>query len=349
MNEDFAPAIPATGLEDLPMRVGLGQFNEATDERLQYIKQCGVDDFLLNTPKFPGEERWEFEDLAALRSKAESYNLRLMALENVPTHFYDKIMLGRAGREEQLENMCQTVRNMGRAGIPILGYHFMPTGVWRTSRSTPVRGGAKATSFNLNVAISRDRDAFQKRSSAKVDREYTEEEMWENYDWYMERILPVCEEANVGMALHPDDPPVNYPLGGVARLFRNFENFSRAFDKFNSLMHGLDFCHGCWSEMRGGEGVLDAVRYFGTRKKIFYVHLRDVQGQVEDFTECWIGEGNSNICDVISTLVEVGFNGFMIPDHVPRMIGDTEWCHRGRAYTIGYMKAMLEALGICRM
>ena len=208
------------------MRVGLGQFNEATDEMLQYIKQCGVNDFLLNTPKLPGEERWEFEDLAALRSKAESYNLRLMALENVPTHFYDKIMLGQVGREEQLENMCQTVRNMGRAGIPILGYHFMPTGVWRTSRSTLVRGGAKATSFNLNVATSRDRDAFQKRSSAKVDREYTEEEMWENYDWYMERILPVCEEANVGMALHPDDPPVNYPLGGVARLFRNFENFS---------------------------------------------------------------------------------------------------------------------------
>jgi len=229
-------------------------------------------------------------------------------------------------------------------GIPILGYHFMPTGVWRTSRTTPIRGGANTTAFNLSDATADSGSKFQKRSSARVDRQYTDDEMWANYDWYMERILAVCEEANVRMALHPDDPPVNYPLGGVARLFRNFDNFRRAFDRFDSPMHGLDFCHGCWSEMKGGDGVLDAIRHFGGAGKIFYVHLRDVQGAVEDFNECWIGEGNSNIRDVLQTLKDVGFNGFMIPDHVPRMEGDTDWSHRGRAYTIGYMKAMLEVL-----
>ncbi len=335
----------ATDLNELPIRVGLGQFNEATDERLQFIKQCGVDDFLLNTARLSGENRWEYEDLAALCKMAEEHKLRLMALENVPHQFCDKIMLGLEGREEQVENMCQTVRNMGRAGIPILGYHFMPTAVWRTSRTTSIRGGAKTTAFNLEVAAAGDAKSFQKKTSSTVDREYSEAEMWENYDWYMERILPVCEESNVRMALHPDDPPVDYPLGGVARLFRNFENSDRAMRKFNSPMHGLDFCHGCWSEMRAGEGILDAIRHFGGQGRIFYVHLRDVQGHVEDFTECWIGEGNSNIGEVIRTLKEVGFNGFMIPDHVPRMIDDTDWCHRGRAYTIGYMKAMLE---ICR-
>jgi D-mannonate dehydratase len=79
-------------------------------------------------------------------------------------------------------------------------------------------------------------------------------QMWANYDWYMDRILPVCEEAGVRMALHPDDPPVNYPLGGIPRLFRNFENLARAMERHSSPLHGLDFCHGCWSEMRGGEG-----------------------------------------------------------------------------------------------
>ena len=330
-------------LDDLTIRVGLGQFKDATDEKLRFIKQCGVDDVCLNTPNLPGEDRWEFEDLAGLCRKAESFDLRLMALENVPVRFWDKIMLGRTGREKQLDNMCQTVRNMGRAGIPILGYHFMPAGVWRTSRTTPVRGGAETTSFNL-AEIGDRRDMILPGNSVEIDRGYTEDEMWDNYDWYLERILPVCEEADVRMALHPDDPPVNYPLGGVARLFRNFENFRRALDKFNSPMHGLNFCHGCWSEMRAGEGILDAIRTFGRQKKLFYVHLRDVQGGVEDFSECWIGEGNSDIREVIRTLKEVGFTGFMIPDHVPRMTGDTDWCHRGRAYTVGYMKAILAAL-----
>ena len=337
--------IPATKLDELPIRVGLGQFNEATDERLQFIKQCGADDFLLNTPKLPGDKLWEYEDLLALRKKADQFGLRLMSLENVPVPFYDKIMLGLPGREGQLENMRQTVRNMGRAGIPILGYHFMPTGVWRTSRTTCVRGGAHATSFNLAEAKLAADAQFQHPNSVQtIDREYVEEEMWDNYDWYLERILPVCEEAKVHLALHPDDPPVDYPLGGVPRLFRNFENFQRAMKNFDSPMHGLDFCHGCWSEMRGGEGVLDAIRYFGERGKIFYVHFRDVQGTVDNFTECWVGDGNSNMLLVMQTLKEVCFSGFVIPDHVPRMTGDTEWCHRGRAYTVGYIKAMLEAL-----
>ncbi len=326
--------IPATKLDQLSMRVGLGQFNAATRERLRFIKQCGVDDFQLNTPKLPGKTGWEFADLLKLRTQAENAELRLMSIENVPGHFYDRIMLGLSGRDEQLRNMCNTVRNIGRAGIPIFGYHFMPGFVYRTSKGTPVRGGALATSFDMQLV---------RNAPLVAGREYTEEEMWDNYNWYLERILPVCEKANVRLALHPDDPPVE-SIGGIPRLFRNFENFKRAMQTFDSPMHGLDFCHGCWSEMRGGAGVLEAIRFFGQRGKIFYVHLRDVQGTAEKFTECWIGEGNSNIFDVVRTLKAVGFKGFMIPDHVPRAVGDTPWRHQGRAYTVGYMKAMLEML-----
>src|SRR5690349_19919385 len=112
-------------LDSLPMRIAVGQFNELTDEQLAFARQCGAADVQLNTPKIPGEERWEFEDLLALRRRAEAHGLRLIALENVPIRFYDRIMLGQQGREHQLENMIATVRNMGRAGIPILGYHWM--------------------------------------------------------------------------------------------------------------------------------------------------------------------------------------------------------------------------------
>jgi len=321
-------------LSTLPMRVGLGQMNELTDEQLLFVKQCGCDDVQLNTPKLPGEERWEYDDLAALRERAEKAGLRLMALENVPVRFYDQIMLGQPGRERQLENMQQTVRNMGRAGIPILGYHWMPNGVWRTRWDAPVRGGAGATQFRM---------ADVKENALTHGREYSEEELWASYDWYLERMLPVCEEAGVRIALHPDDPPVP-SLGGVPRLFRCFDAFRRALEVHDSPMHGLDFCHGCWSEMHGGEGVLDALRFFGSRGKIFYIHLRDVVGTADDFTEVFLGDGNVNPADVIRTLKEVGFNGFIIDDHVPHMVNDTPWGHRGRAWSTGYIQALIAAV-----
>src|SRR5207244_37712 len=127
-------------LEELPMRVAVGQTNELTDEYLAFGRQCGVKDVQLNTPAIPGEERWEYDDLRDLCRYAESYGLRLICLENVPIRFYGKIMLGLEGRERQMENMIATVRNMGKAGIPILGYHWMPNGVWRTDRAVPIRG-----------------------------------------------------------------------------------------------------------------------------------------------------------------------------------------------------------------
>lgn len=314
------------------MRLGLGQFSQLSEERLKFIKQLGVDDVLLNTPELPGDTHWEFEDVLHLRTQIENAGLRLGALENVPIQFYDKIMLGLPGRDEQIENMATTIRNMGRAGVETFGYHWMPNGVWRTSSTTPSRGGASVTSFDLTLV---------KDASLSHGQVFGEEEMWDNYGYYMKAILPVAEEAGVKLALHPDDPPVE-SLAGVPRLFRNFEGFKRGMEIGDSPMHGLDFCVGSWSEM--GPGVIDAIRYFGERGKIFYVHFRDVQGYVPKFAESFVNEGNCDMFEVMKTLKAVGFNGFMIPDHVPHVVDDTLWAHRGRAYTIGYMTAFLEML-----
>ena len=320
-------------VNSLSMRQAVGQVNELTDEHLQFTRQCGMADILMNTPKLPGEERWEYDDLARLVEKAGSFGVRLICIENVPNGFFDKIMLGLPGRDGQLANMHYTVRNMARAGIPILGYHWMPSHVWRTEREKPIRGGAISNSFSYELA---------KNAPLSHGREFSAEEMWANYDWYLERMLPVCEEVGVRMAIHPDDPPVPM-LGGVARIFCDFEGFRRGMETHPSPMHGLDFCHGCWSEMRGGEGVLEAIDYFGSRGRIFYVHLRDVQGCAEDFTECFIDEGNSDIFAVVNKLKDLDFRGFIIDDHVPRFVNDSPYGHRGRAYAIGYIKATIAA------
>ena len=314
------------------MRLAIGQFNQLTEEKLQFIRQLGVKDILLNTPLLPGETHWDFMTLLHLRKGCEDAGLRLASIENVPIRFYDKAMLGLPGRDEQIEHMSATIRNMGRAGIPILGYHWMPNGVWRTSRTTPGRGGAQVTSFDLALA---------KNAPLSHGRAYTEEEMWANYAYYIQAILPVAEEAGVKLALHPDDPPVE-SLGGIARIFRNLDGFKRALEIGDSPAHGLDFCHGSWSSM--GPGVIDAIRTFGERDKILYIHFRDVQGSVPKFQECFVEEGNSDMFEVMRTLKQVGFSGFLIPDHVPHMVDDTPWGHRGRAYSIGYMRALLEVV-----
>jgi mannonate dehydratase len=317
------------------MRVGLGQFNELTDEKLAFIKQVGADDFLMNTPRLPGDTQWEYEDLAALKHRADRAGLRLMALENVPISFYDKAMLGLPGRDEQIGHMCTTIRNMGKAGIPILGYHWIPNSVWRTPEPAVLRGGARATRFRL---AEHDPDLLTH------GRVFTPEEMRSNYDYYLERILPVAEEAGVRLALHPDDPPTGTPLGGIARICSSFEDFKRAMDTFNSPCHGLDFCMGCWSEMGGHDNVIRAIRHFGGQHKIVYVHFRDVVGPVTDFHETFIDCGQVDTFEVVKTLKEVGFNGFMIPDHVPHIVDDTPWGHRGRAHCIGYMQALIQVV-----
>ena len=333
---DISPTMP--DVNTLPMRIAIGQVNELSEEFLTYSKQMGLDDVQMNLYNLPAgvpdTGKLDFQFLLHLRMKAEDRGLRLAAIENVPIRFYNKIMLGQEGREQQLENMQESIRNMGRAGIPIFGYHFIATGVWRTNSATPIRGGAISNGFNYALAQS---------APLSYDRVYSESEMWDNYHWYMERILPVAEEYNVRMALHPDDPPVPV-LGGVPRLFRSFESFKTAMDSHPSPMHGLDYCHGCWSEMRGGAGVMESIEYFAKQGRIFYVHFRDVKGASEDFTECFIDEGNSNMFEVMLKLKQNGFNGFLIDDHVPAMINDSAWNHRGRAYATGYMMGLLKAV-----
>jgi len=314
------------------MRVAVGQVNELTDELLAFAGQMGVGGVQLNTPRLPGTARWEVADLVALRQRAEDAGLRLEALENTPVGFYHQAMLGLPGRDEQIEHYQATIRNMGQAGIPILGYHWMPNGVWRTSSSAPGRGGALCTAFDLVLA---------EDAPLSHGRVYTHDEMWANYAYFMRAVVPVAEEAGVTLALHPDDPPVA-SLGGVARLFGSFDGFRRGLEIVPSPNSALDFCMGCWSEM--GPGVLEALRYFGPQDKLAYVHFRDVQGTVPRFQECFLGEGNVDVVAAMRVLKEVGFHGFLLDDHVPAMVNDTPWGHRGRALATGYIMGLLEAV-----
>jgi len=325
------------------IRIGVGQVHTVDRETTAWARQLGVTTFQMNTPAIPGDDGfWHESDLRRLRDQVAAEGLVLEALENVPVAFYDKVMLGKPGWEDQLENYRATIRNMGRAGIGLLGHHFMPTFVWRTDLDAPGRGGATVTAFDADFVALGNKVVYPQSPPTETA---SLAEMRVNYGRFLDAVLPAAEAAGVRLALHPDDPPVP-AIGGVARLFTSPEDLAWAMERSNgSPAWGMDLCLGTVSEMVGGpDAVHRAIELLGPRGRIFYVHLRQVQGTVPRFAECFIGEGSYDAAAVIRQLIAVGFDGFLLDDHVPHMTGDTPYGHRARAHAIGYMQGLLAAI-----
>jgi mannonate dehydratase len=328
------------------LRIAFAVDGVPSEAALTLAAQLGLGSVLVWEPRLASTQRnsrgrldgrepapaWEYMELVRLRTRCEDFGLRLEAIENTPVSRYDRAMLGLPGRDEQIEAYQETIRNLGRAGIPILGFHWMPNGVWRTSFETRGRAGAIVSSFDADQVLD---------APLSHGREYSEEELWDCFLYFLTAVVPVAEEAGVRLALHPDDPPVP-KLGGIPRLFRSPEAFERAVELVPSPAFGLNFCMGTWSEM--GVDVVAALRSFLERDRVVYVHFRDVQGVVPSFQECFLGEGNVDLVDFVSALVEHDFDGFMIDDHVPRMIGEGPGHARlARAHATGYMQGLLAA------
>ena len=168
-----------------------------------------------------------------------------------------------------------------------------------------------------------------------------DEQIWDNVTYFLKAVIPVAEEAGVRMGLHPDDPPIS-PIAGVARVFRSHNALKRLIEIVPSNSNGLTFCAGTISEMP--ENVLDAIRYFGSRDKIFHVHFRSVTGSVPKFSETFIGEGHVDMMEAMKTFHEVGFDGPMVDDHVPHLVEGSKQQYRSHAYAMGYIKALIDAV-----
>ena len=329
------------------MRLTLDGIRDLTDDVLTFATQIGAEGIGVAVPDLGDSALgyYEFEPLVNLRTRVESYGLKPVGIENLPWTWTFKHMLGLPGRDEQIENFQKTVRNMGAAGLPILTYNFHAMRFYRTSRHAPVRGGAHATSFDIDLV----RNAPFMAHGPGIDtglipashrRPVTDDEMWDNFTYFIKAVVPAAEEAGVKLGLHPDDPPIP-SIGGVARIMREPAAFRRAVETVPSDSNGLLFCQGCWTEM--GADIVKEVRYFGSRNKIHWVHFRNVAGTPEKFNETFPDEGSVDMFEAMKAYREVGFEGPMTPDHSVGIVGDTEWGHRYWAYAIGYMRALRQA------
>jgi mannonate dehydratase len=337
-----APPTPAAATAPARMKVGTQQGDG--DEMLRVFAAFGVNNICGSLPSKKLDEGWSVEALSKRRDRVAAYGISLdtlplpMSSSEIGSAEMPAIFLGKSpDRDRNIDDICEMIRNVSRAGIHAVKYNFTLLGVPRTG-TAPGRGTARYSEFVYAGA----KQEPPLTIAGKVDADT----YWERITYFLERVIPVAEEHKVRMALHPQDPGVPKGSGwrGVDAVLSSPEGLKRFISIKESPYHGLNFCQGTVSEQleNPGEQILDVIRYFGIRKKIFNVHFRNIQGKFLDFRESFIDNGSVDMLKAMRVYKEVGYDGMMMPDHVPRIEGVDQMT--GFVFAFGYIKALIAAV-----
>ncbi len=294
---------------------------------------------------------WTYDELRALRQEINDEGLELAALENFdPGHWHD-VLLDGPRKQEQLENIKRTIRNMGRAGIPCMGYYFSIAGVWGRTEIQSARGGATAVGFLESQAPEQTpipngavwNMVYDEAAPPGYLPEVSSEQIWGRLEDFLKSIVPVAEEAGVRLASHPDDPPLPV-LRGMARLVTQPQHYQRLLDLVPSHHNSLEMCLGTLSEMPEGEfDIYEAVDRYSKGGNISYIHFRNVRGKAPNYEEVFVDEGDIDMFRVLQILHGNGFEGLLVPDHTPQMTCGDPW-RAGMAHALGWMSGSLNAI-----
>jgi mannonate dehydratase len=328
-----------SGAADQSMKLALMLPLENKD-RWTLARQIGVNHAIvsLNRVLFRAKPEQYVDTLTKVKATYEASRLTIAGVESHPVPA-GKIKLGLPGRDEEIANYCAVIEAMGKVGIPMCCYNFMAgIGWFRTKVDVPERGGALTSEFDSSVAEQRGLTRWGQIS---------EEKIWDNITYFLERIIPVAQKAGVKMALHPDDPPLS-PLRGIGRILVNAEAFRRVLKIVPSPVNGITFCQANFKLM--GEDIKSLVKEFGGQDKIFFVHLRDVAGTRGHFRETFHDNGPTDMTEMLKLYYEVGFRGPIRPDHAPTLAGEDNrspgYAMQGKVFAIGYIKGIAQALNI---
>lgn len=285
-----------------------------------------------------GKVSWEYLDLLHLKESYQNFGLQLEVLEPGLDGQMHDMKLGTAKRDVDIEHCKQLIRNMGALGIPVFCYNFMAKFNWvRTSTTTPTRGGALVTSYDHSLM------EHAPMTDAGI---VTADTLWENIRYFLEAVVPVAEEYKVKLALHPDDPPVP-SIRGISRIITNAAAMQKVLDMVPSPYSGITLCQGTLAA--AGEDIPAIIREFGHKKKIFFVHFRDVKGTAERFTETFHDDGQTNMLEAVKAYREVGFDGPVRIDHAPTLEGednkDPGYAEMGRLFALGYLRGLMDNAG----
>lgn len=300
----------------------------ASDAFLHFCKQIGLKWARLMYHQDPAVDK-----VRAIQQRFASFGIRIYSAAHYSYRSL-KIQLGQPGRDQDIETYRTFLRTLGALGIPGANYDFHPANTYTTAMIE--HRGYKTRQFS-------ERDFREKIEKPAFDREYSADEIWANYTYFMKAVLPAAAEANVIMALHPDDPPLA-KMNGVAKLFVHYDGYRRAEQIAAGSKHwGVRLCVGTWMEGgdRMGKDTLGMIRDFGGRGKLHDIDFRNVSSPLPVFHETFPDEGYTDMYQVMKALRQVRYSSGIVPDHIPQLTGDGPDRQAGLAYCIAYFKALL--------
>ena len=301
-------------------------------KRLNYLARCGVEAICISPAASGPDGVWTAETCAAARKTVEDAGMGVTSMYwGVPL---SALVPGQ--REKVIDRLRRQIVAAGKGGIPCLAYN-LHVRVWKArTHQVPGRAGCMYWAFDDSRAEE------QKKPNIGP---LTLEEHWARITWFLEKVVPVAEEAKVRLACHPNDPPVpDENPWKIAQCHDTVEKLKKFVSICQSPYHGLTFCQGSVCEMLKNprEEIFDVIRWFGQRKKIFQVHFRNIRGGLGNFVETFPDDGDIDMARAARVYREVGYDGVLMPDHVPGHPNDVDGLQNW-AFAYGYIKGLIDA------
>lgn len=335
-------------------------YAESDPISLEKIRQIpGVRGIVTAIYDVPVGESWSYERIMALKTQVENAGMHISVIESVPVH--EDIKLGKPSRDKYIENYCTTIKNLSKAGIHTVCYNFMPVFDWtRSSLDYPLEDGstalvyeadkiAKVNPLSGDLSLPGWDSSYTKKTLKAVFDEYaniTEEDLWNNLEYFLKRVIPTAEQAGVKMAIHPDDPP--WPIFGLPRIITSKKNLDRMMKLVDSEYNGITLCSGSLGVTRDND-IPAMIRHFGNR--IHFAHCRNVligEGGSFEETAHMSKMGSLDMREILKAYKDIGFDGPMRPDHGRMIWGETGKPGYGlfdRALGCAYLNGLWEGLG----
>lgn len=336
---------------------------------LEYIRQIpGIYGVVTALFDIPVGEVWPEDRIFELKKIVEDAGLKFEVIESVNVH--EDIKLGLPSRDRYIENYKQTIRNLAKAGVKVICYNFMPVFDWlRTDLAKKLPDGSEVMEYNHEMLKNMTPDELVKsmekgsqgfslpgwesyrlkqlQSLFEMYKDVDENKLLQNLIYFLENIIPVCEQCDVKMAIHPDDPP--WSLFGLPRVVTNKENIEKFLKAVDSPYNGLTLCTGSLGANRENN-IPELIRYFGKMGRIHFMHVRNIKftGERSFYETSHLStDGSFDMFEIMKAIYDIGFDGYLRPDH-GRMI----WGEKGRpgyglydrALGIAYLNGLWEAI-----
>jgi len=348
---DAAPGAAAASAKLPPLKARLGhQFGTLTERSAAWVSRYGVD-AVCTSPKVEDPARLypTVEEMNKMLDLANKYKVKVELVDSVllTSSLIDReknpgIMLAQSPeREREIEAFQNHIRTCAKTGIRALKYNMSILGVVR-SGEVPGRGDTVYNKWNFAEAQAKN-PPLTKAGVVGGDQ------FWERIDFFLSHVVPVANEYKVHIACHPQDPGMP-PQGyrGITNVLGTIDGLKRFVGMHESPYHGLNFCQGTVSEdlYHPNDELPDVIRYFGSRKKIFNVHFRNIRGGRDNFVaEMFPDEGDVDFVKMLKVYREVGYEELLMPDHAPKVVGaDAEWgTNENFAFEFGYIRGLIQS------